>query len=242
MIPVTAVALACTGCRRAAVRRGEAGRRVTVNEGHKQLRGGRAFIAARLGVHLVAASGSSARRAWRASRAARACGADIRGPVPPARCAFPGAPMDGRTAVVCRLRVDVGTPACDPVDRPAHHLAVASKDSPTMIGSAPPLAVPPDQVRDVQLWWFGRNLADRHRISDGGGCDQAGCRPGGRCWVRSVAEQLMTASQGSWPQRWTARLDARSCGLPVPDASPASTGGEDLVADHARHGVPAGVR
>jgi hypothetical protein len=112
-----------------------------------------------------------------------------------------------------------------------------------MIRSASPLNVPPDGVRDVQLWWFGRSLADRHRaMDDRGGCAEVLCRAGGRCWVRPVAQRLMAASRGSWPQRWTARLDAGSCGLPVPDASSGSTATGDGPVHRGGRGVLAGVR
>ena len=84
---------------------------------------------------------------------------------------------------------------------------------------------PPATVVDVPMWRHGVALAERHRVNplagSGSGCADAGCRARRRgCWVRPVAERLVAASSGSWVQRWTARLDARSCGLAVPDDAP----------------------
>jgi hypothetical protein len=80
---------------------------------------------------------------------------------------------------------------------------------------------PPAAVTDPLLWWHGVALAERHRAHPEapGRCLDAACRSESRdgCWVRLVAERLIAASYGSWPQCWTARHDARSCGLPVPE-------------------------
>lgn len=85
----------------------------------------------------------------------------------------------------------------------------------------------PSTVADPVLWRYGVVLGARHREDPRrrGGCVDARCQAGrrGTCWVGPVAAQLVSASSGSWVRRWTARLDARSCGLPVPDAVPADS-------------------
>lgn len=101
-------------------------------------------------------------------------------------------------------------------------LFFAGEVSEAMARSVIPLAVLPEGVLDPQLWRVGRALADRHQPFGDSGCWVASCGLGSGCWVRLVAEHLMAASFGSWSQRWTARLDARSCGLPVQD--PAALG------------------
>lgn len=81
-------------------------------------------------------------------------------------------------------------------------------------------AVAPVAVSDTALWQHGATLTERHPINPlTGGCGNPGCRAAtrGSCWVRPLAQRLMDASCGSWVQRWTARHDARSCGLPVLD-------------------------
>ncbi|GAA1563425.1 hypothetical protein GCM10009827_101300 [Dactylosporangium maewongense] len=87
------------------------------------------------------------------------------------------------------------------------------------------LAAAPATAADAALWLHGAALAERHRADPvAGGCGDPGCWAGRRgvCWVRPFAQRLMEASCGSWVQRWTARHDARSCGLPVSEGRAAA--------------------
>ncbi|GAA3298504.1 helix-turn-helix transcriptional regulator [Dactylosporangium vinaceum] len=94
-------------------------------------------------------------------------------------------------------------------------------------------ADPSADVVDTALWLHGAELVERHRPdpATGSGCVELACRTGGRgtCWVRPFARRLMVASSGAWVQRWTARHDARSCGLPVPDGTAAVRPGATMA-------------
>nr|BFE56458.1 hypothetical protein GCM10020063_009840 [Dactylosporangium thailandense] len=100
-----------------------------------------------------------------------------------------------------------------------------------------PFAGPSADVVDTALWLHGAFLVELHRADPvtGSGCVEAACRTGGQgtCWVRPFARRLMVASSGAWVQRWTARHDARSCGLPVLDVLVTADRSAPAVADDA---------
>lgn len=88
--------------------------------------------------------------------------------------------------------------------------------------TSPGVARVPGDVVDPDLWRWGIALADQHRPDAAvpSRC-RSGCHVDGEsfpCRGRASAERLLDASRGSWPCRWTARLDALSCGLVRPDA------------------------
>jgi hypothetical protein len=75
----------------------------------------------------------------------------------------------------------------------------------------------PDGAIDLDLWGWGVALAERQQPDPvaasrcmNASCDGSEVFP---CTGRRTAQRLMDVSRGSWSHRWTARLDALSCGL-----------------------------
>ena len=70
---------------------------------------------------------------------------------------------------------------------------------------------------DPFLRRWGLELARQHRAEpdDPSRCSSQQCRPQGGypCHRRRIADRLIAASAAGWPQCWTARHDALSCGL-----------------------------
>lgn len=73
-----------------------------------------------------------------------------------------------------------------------------------------------DDVQDVSLWAHGQALAAAHAPDPQrpGQC-ASGCDAGYPCLPRRLAHRARLASNQGWPQRWTARLDMHSCGIPA---------------------------
>ena len=102
---------------------------------------------------------------------------------------------------------------------PRTPLSMTIADLTTVVG--PP---PPNEVIDLDLWGWGAALADRHQPDPvaSSQCIDTSCADGAAfpCIGSRTAERLLDASRGPWPHRWTARLDALSCGLDRLRASP----------------------
>ncbi len=95
---------------------------------------------------------------------------------------------------------------------------------------------PPPGIVDVDLWRWGLALAERHQPTTANGwrcldrsCAKAGTAP--LCRGRLMAVRLLQASREQWPQRWTARIDAVSCGFAYPTGEVTST--QDLACNLA---------
>ena len=94
------------------------------------------------------------------------------------------------------------------------------------------LALPPaarPSVQDEALRRWGLDLAEQHQAepADPTRCSNRRCNAdsGHPCRPRRTAEELIAASEAGWPHRWTARLDALSCGFsPSEDAASITAG------------------
>jgi hypothetical protein len=100
--------------------------------------------------------------------------------------------------------------------QPRTHLTM-TRAEPTIFNAEP---IPHDVV-DLDLWRWGTALADRHQPdpAEPSRCVDPSCVDQDLvpCRDRQTADRLLDASRAPWPQRWTTRLDALSCGLDRPE-------------------------
>ncbi|GLH99867.1 hypothetical protein, partial [Phytohabitans aurantiacus] len=72
-------------------------------------------------------------------------------------------------------------------------------------------------TQDLKLLHWGLDLAGQHQAepTDTTRCTNQRCAPaaGYPCQPGRIATRLIAASEAGWVHRWTARIDALSCGL-----------------------------
>jgi hypothetical protein len=108
--------------------------------------------------------------------------------------------------------------------------------------TTPGLALVPNDVVDPDLWRWGTALAGRHQpdATAPSRCGNRWCVDADAfpCRGRTMAKRMLDASRGPWPRRWTARLDALSCGLDRLDAGQRSRLGSAGMDESASRHLP----
>lgn len=114
------------------------------------------------------------------------------------------------------------------------------RETPSSMSSPGPVSnlSPPAHVRDRALWDRAWTLMAQHAQSGSDDrCANPRCGDGYPCIPARTAARLRAASIGSFHQRMTALVDARSCEVPRLDAlgfatSTRDAGGERVTANH----------